>query len=70
MPIGVIGINKNIEKNLKIKKYSLEEHFLETQLIPIGYNTLKFILSNKKIMKDINKKSEYFKRELNNFFHS
>ena len=35
LPIGVIGINKNIEKNLRIKKYSLEEHFLETQLIPI-----------------------------------
>ena len=69
MPIGVIGINKNIEKKLKDKKIFFGGTFSGNSINTyIGYNTLKFILSNKKIMKDINKKSEYFKKELNNFF--
>ena len=69
LPIGVIGINKNIEKKLKDKKIFFGGTFSGNSINTyIGYNTLKFILSNKKIMKDINKKSEYFKKELNNFF--
>ena len=34
----------------------------------VGYETLNYILKNKKILNDINKKSEYFETELNNFF--
>jgi len=69
LPIGIIGINKKIEKKLQKKKIFYGGTFSGNSINTyIGYETLQYILKNKKITQDIDKKSKYFEYELNNFF--
>ena len=69
-PIGVIGLSNNILK--KIKKRKKKIYFGGTfsgnsMSTFIGYNTLKYINQNKKIIIKINKKANYIKTEINKF---
>tara|TARA_B110000971_G_scaffold92799_1_gene95456 strand:+ start:798 stop:2033 length:1236 start_codon:yes stop_codon:yes gene_type:complete len=72
LPIGIIAIKKNIEKKLLEKKNKVffggtfSGNSINTY---IANKVLKFILKNKnKIFKDLNEKSNYFVKNLNNFF--
>lgn len=71
-PIGIIGINNKIEK--KIKEKNLKIFFGGTFSansinMYIANNTLKFIIKNKKkIFSKINSFSDYFQKELNQYF--
>lgn len=69
LPIGLIGVNKDVKNKLEKKKIFYGGTFSGNSINTyIGHETLNYILKNKKIFKDINKKSEYFENELNNFF--
>lgn len=69
MPIGAIGVNKNI-----VKKNSLQNIFFGGTFSGnsiscfVGFETLKFITQNKNIISKINKRSSEFQKNLNLFF--
>ncbi len=69
LPIGVIGINKEISNKLKKKNVFFGGTFSGNSLSTyIGNETLKFLLKNKNIRKNLNLKSKYFQEQLNSFF--
>lgn len=71
-PIGAIGLSKNFLK--KFKKTKKKVYFGGTfsgnsMSTFIGYNTIKYIFKNKKIIKSLNSKANYIKSEINNFIN-
>lgn len=72
MPIGIIGINKEIENKIikKNKKIFFGGTFSGNSINTfIANEMVKFVLKNTKyIFKDLEKKSKYFQDKLNDFF--
>ncbi len=72
LPIGIIAIKKNIESKLrkKDKKVFFGGTFSGNSVNTyVANSVVKFILKNKKsIFERLNKKSEYFVKQLNSFF--
>ena len=70
LPIGIIGVSKKIKQRLKklnIKVFfggTFSGNSLSTF---IGNKIITYILKNKSIIKEINKKSEFFENHLNKF---
>ena len=70
LPIGVIGISEKINKIIKKKniKVFFGGTFSANSLSSfIGNETLKFLLKNKKLFSNLNKKCLYFQKNLNQF---
>lgn len=70
LPIGVIGINNSIYK--KLKKNKLKVFFggtfsANSMSSLVGYETLKYLDSNKEILKNLVAKCHYFQKKLNDF---
>ena len=71
MPIGIIGISKKVYTHIKEKKIFYGGTFSGNSLSSfVGNETLKYLISNKQIIKKINKKSKYFQDNLNEFILS
>lgn len=72
LPIGIIGITKNIYKKIskKQKKVFFGGTFSANSLSTfVGLETTKFIYKNKnKIFSKLNNNSKFFENEMNNFF--
>ena len=70
MPIGVIGISQNVDKKIKEKKIFYGGTFSGNSLSSfVGNETLKYLIKNKTIIKNVNKKSKYFQDKLNQFIY-
>jgi glutamate-1-semialdehyde 2,1-aminomutase len=70
MPIGVIGISQNVDKKIKEKKIFYGGTFSGNSLSSfVGNETLKYLIKNKTIIKNVNKKSKYFQDILNQFIY-
>jgi glutamate-1-semialdehyde 2,1-aminomutase len=70
LPIGVIGISEKINKIIKKKniKVFFGGTFSANSLSSfVGNETLKFLLKNKALLLNLNKKSLYFQKNLNQF---
>ena len=70
LPIGVIGISEKINKIIKKKniKVFFGGTFSGNSLSSfVGNETLKFLLKNKALFSNLNKKSLYFQKNLNQF---
>ena len=70
LPIGVIGISEKINKTIKKKniKIFFGGTFSANSLSSfVGNETLKFLLKNKALFTNLNKKSLYFQKNLNQF---
>jgi glutamate-1-semialdehyde 2,1-aminomutase len=70
LPIGVIGISEKINKIIKKKKIKIffGGTFSGNSLSSfVGNETLKFLLKNKVLFSNLNKKSLYFQKNLNQF---
>ena len=70
MPIGAIGVSEKINKiiNKKNIKVFFGGTFSGNTLSTfVGNETLKFLSKNKKLFSDLNKKSQYFQKNLNQF---
>ena len=70
MPIGVIGISEKVNKIIKNKniKVFFGGTFSANSLSSfVGNETLKFLLKNKALFSNLNKKSLYFQKNLNQF---
>jgi len=69
MPIGAIGISKNIQNKIKGKKIFYGGTFSGNSVSTyVGYETLKFLIKKKKIINKINNYSLEFQNNLNLFF--
>ena len=70
MPIGVIGISQNVDKKIRGKKIFYGGTFSGNSLSSfVGNETLKYLIKNKTIIKNVNKKSKYFQNILNQFIY-
>ena len=70
MPIGVIGISKNVYRNIEKKKIFYGGTFSGNSLSSfVGNETLKYLMKNKKIIQKINAKSKYFQDNLNRYIY-
>ena len=70
MPIGVIGISQNVDKKIRGKKIFYGGTFSGNSLSCfVGNETLKYLIKNKTIIKNVNKKSKYFQDTLNQFIY-
>ena len=70
LPIGVIGISEKINKIIKKKniKVFFGGTFSGNSLTSfVGNETLKFLLKNKRLFSNLNKKCFYFQKSLNQF---
>jgi len=72
LPIGLIGINNEVFK--KIKKNKLRVFFggtfsANSMSSFVGYQTLKYLKSNKTKLKNLEKKCKYFQENLNKFLN-
>ena len=70
LPIGMIGISEKINKIMKRKKIKVffGGTFSGNSLSSfIGNETLKFLLKNKKLFSNLNKKCLHFQKNLNQF---
>lgn len=70
LPIGIIGISKKVADKISIKnnKVFFGGTFSGNSLSTyIGNETLKYLIKNKKILLELNKKSKYFEETLNKF---
>lgn len=70
LPIGAIGVSEKINKiiNKKNIKVFFGGTFSGNSLSSfVGNETLKFLSKNKKLFSDLNKKSQYFQKNLNQF---
>ena len=70
LPIGMIGLTKKIKNKLteKNKKVFFGGTFSGNSLSTyVGNKIISYILKNKNIIDEINKKSQYFQNNLNNF---
>jgi glutamate-1-semialdehyde 2,1-aminomutase len=70
LPIGVIGISEKVNKIIKKKniKVFFGGTFSGNSLSSfVGNETLKFLLKNKVLFSNLNKKSLYFQKNLNQF---
>ena len=69
MSIGVIGMSKNVYRNIEKKKIFYGGTFSGNSLSSfVGNETLKYLINNKKIIKKINEKSKFFQDNLNRYF--
>ena len=69
-PIGAIGLSKKFINQYKLKKkkvYFGGTFSGNSMSTFVGYNTIKYILKNKKILKILNLKAEYVRSQINNF---
>ena len=70
MPIGIIGISKKVNKKIQGKKIFYGGTFSGNSLSSfVGNETLKYLIKNKTIIKNVNKKSKYFQDKLNQFIY-
>ena len=70
MPIGIIGISKKVNKKIQGKKIFYGGTFSGNSLSCfVGNETLKYLIKNKTIIKNVNKKSKYFQDKLNQFIY-
>ena len=69
MPMGIIGITKKIENSIKKKKIFFGGTYSGNSISSyVGMLTTQYILKNKKkIFSDLEKKSSFFKKEINKF---
>lgn len=70
LPIGIIGITKKIKQKLikKNKKVFFGGTFSGNSLSTyMGNQIISYILKNKNVINEINKKSQYFQTNLNNY---
>ena len=70
LPIGIIGISKKIAKKISKKKpIFFGGTFSGNSLSSyVGNETLKYVINNKNILRNINDKSNFFQKEMNFFF--
>jgi glutamate-1-semialdehyde 2,1-aminomutase len=71
LPFGIIGISKKIDKFLKEKKLPVffGGTFSGNSFVTfLGNEILTYLIKNKKKLKELNAKSEFFEKNLNNFF--
>ncbi len=70
MPVGVIGISKNVYRNIKKKKIFYGGTFSGNSLSSfVGNETLKYLIRNKKIIPKINEKCKFFQDNLNRYIN-
>lgn len=70
-PIGIIALSEKITKILESKKLNIfygGTYSANSLAMHIGYRTTQYILKNKNILKNIEKKSIIFQNELNKYF--
>jgi len=66
----VIGISKNVYKNIKKKKIFYGGTFSGNSLSTfVGNETLIYLMKNKKIIQKINEKSKFFQDNLNRYIY-
>lgn len=70
LPIGIIGISKKIASKINKKnKIFFGGTFSGNTLSSfVGNETLKYLIKNKNLINNINKKSIYFQNKMNSFF--
>lgn len=70
LPIGIIGISKKIASKINKKnKVFFGGTFSGNTLSSfVGNETLKYLIKNKNLINNINKKSIYFQNKMNSFF--
>jgi glutamate-1-semialdehyde aminotransferase len=70
LPIGVIALSKKMLIKIKKKKLNIfygGTYSANSFSTLLAYETTKYIVKNKKIINDLNKKSKYFQITINNF---
>ena len=70
LPIGVIALSKKILNKIEKKKLNIfygGTYSGNSFSATLAYETTKYIIKNKKIINNLNKKSKYFQININNF---
>lgn len=71
LPLGVIALSKRTLNKIKKRKLNIfygGTYSGNSFSSLLAYETTKYIIKNKKIINDLNKKSKYFQINMNNFF--